>query len=75
MGVTGDDPDEVVVTEVWLSKEHHDASLELPSVREQIAHARPLLAGRFESRELDVVGGLGIDPAEVDEARAASDAP
>lgn len=65
VGVAEEDPDEIVVTEVWLTREHHDASLHLPSVQEQIARARPLLAGRFENRELRVVGGLGLDPDEV----------
>ncbi|WP_199425242.1 putative quinol monooxygenase [Actinotalea solisilvae] len=64
VGVTDEDPDEIVVTEVWLSREHHDASLRLPSVQEQIARARPMLAGRFASRELRIVGGLGVDVDE-----------
>ncbi len=54
----GDD-DEVVIFEVWESKQHHDDSLKLPHVREQIAQAMPMLTGEFSSRELTVLGGLG----------------
>ncbi|GAA0528798.1 hypothetical protein GCM10009533_30080 [Saccharopolyspora spinosporotrichia] len=35
------------VTEVWKSKEHHTASLELPEVKEAIGKAMPLLTGEF----------------------------
>ena len=55
-----DDDDLVHVTEVWRSKEHHEASLQLPSVKAAIARAMPMLTGEFTSRELDVVGGLGL---------------
>jgi quinol monooxygenase YgiN len=50
-----------VVTEVWDSKEHHDASLRLPEAKESIAAAMPMLTGEFTSRELTVAGGLGAD--------------
>lgn len=59
VGLAGDDPDTIVVTEIWESKEHHDASLRLPEAREAIAAAMPMLTGEFTSRELVVVGGLG----------------
>jgi molybdate transport system substrate-binding protein len=42
------DPNGLWITEVWDSKESHDASLSLPSVRDAIARGRPLIA-RFES--------------------------
>jgi quinol monooxygenase YgiN len=51
--------DEIVVFEVWESKQHHDDSLQLPEVREQISKAIPMLSGEFSGRELSVRGGLG----------------
>ena len=42
------DPDGIWITEIWDKKESHDASLQLPAVRETIAKARPLIAG-FET--------------------------
>jgi quinol monooxygenase YgiN len=55
-----DRPDAVWVTEVWASKEAHDTSLQLPTVKQAIAEAMPLLTGEFEHVELSVVGGLGV---------------
>jgi quinol monooxygenase YgiN len=52
--------DLIHVTEVWESKEHHAASLQLPQVKAAIAEAMPMLAGEFTSQELRVVGGLGV---------------
>ncbi|WP_030186379.1 putative quinol monooxygenase [Streptomyces sp. NRRL S-813] len=59
VGLAADDPDTIVVTEVWESKDHHDASLRLPEAREAIAAAMPMLTGEFASRELVVAGGIG----------------
>ncbi|MEU6420556.1 putative quinol monooxygenase [Streptomyces spiralis] len=59
VGLAADDPDMIVVTEVWESKDHHDASLRLPEAREAITAAMPMLTGEFTSRELVVAGGLG----------------
>jgi quinol monooxygenase YgiN len=55
----GDD-DEIVVFEVWESKQHHDDSLTLPDVRKSISKAMPMLTGEFSSREITIVGGLGF---------------
>lgn len=55
-----DDPDAVWVTEVWTSREAHQASLENPRVRELIAEARPLIAGLGDRFELLPVGGKGL---------------
>lgn len=55
-----DQPDVVLVTEVWTSREAHRASLQLPSVKAAIAEAMPLLTGEFGGQELQVVGGLGV---------------
>ncbi|NUU23780.1 MAG: antibiotic biosynthesis monooxygenase [Streptomycetaceae bacterium] len=59
VGLAADDPDTIVVTEVWESKDHHDASLRLPEAKEAIAAAMPMLTGEFTSRELTIAGGLG----------------
>jgi quinol monooxygenase YgiN len=48
------------VSEVWQSKEHHDASLQLPETRAAITRARPMLTGEFTGQETTVAGGLGL---------------
>ena len=54
------DADTIWVTEVWESKEKHDASLQLPEAKAAIAKALPMLTGEFTRQELSVVGGLGV---------------
>ncbi len=55
------DSDSVWVTEVWDSKEDHDNSLKLESVRASISQAMPLIEGQPEKgQELEMVGGKGI---------------
>lgn len=54
------DEDTIVVMEVWETKQHHEASLELPETRAAIARAMPMLTGEFTGQELKVVGGLGL---------------
>ena len=63
VAVSDADADLIHVTEVWQSREHHQASLELPGVKAAIGKAMPLLTGEFTSEELHVIGGLGL-PAE-----------
>lgn len=63
VGTSDSDKDLVWVNEVWVSKEAHDNSLQLPETKVAIAKAMPLLTGEFTSQELDIVGGLGV-PAE-----------
>jgi quinol monooxygenase YgiN len=60
VGVADDDDVTIWVSEVWLSKEHHSASLELPETRAAIGRAMPMLTGEFTGREVSVVGGLGV---------------
>jgi quinol monooxygenase YgiN len=55
-----DHPDAIYVMEVWTSKDAHHASLQLPTVKQAIAEAMPLLTGEFETTPLDVAGGLGL---------------
>jgi quinol monooxygenase YgiN len=58
-----DVPDALWVTEVWVSRDAHRASLQLPEVQAAIAKGRPLIAG-FDSRaETTVLGGIGLPRA------------
>ncbi len=52
----GEDPDTVYVMELWTSAEAHQASLQLPTVQEAIAQARPMLSGVFGGFRFEVVG-------------------
>jgi len=56
VGVDDGQPDTVFVVELWDSREAHQASLALPSVRAAIDRARPLLDGTFGGHRFDVVG-------------------
>jgi quinol monooxygenase YgiN len=56
------DADAIWVTEVWDTKDSHDASLSLPGVQAAIARARPLIAGFDSGAETEVVGGIGLGP-------------
>ncbi len=60
VGLSHTDDDAIWVSEVWRSKEHHAASLQLPEVRASIDKAMPMLTGEFTSQEMSVVGGLGL---------------
>ncbi len=60
VGCLADDPDTVVVTEVWTDQAAHDASLLEERVRTAIAQAMPLLAGPPEGISFDVLGGVGL---------------
>jgi quinol monooxygenase YgiN len=54
------DVDGIWITEAWDSRTSHEASLSLPSVKNAIAKARPLIAG-FSNRVVTTpVGGLGL---------------
>ncbi len=48
------------ITEVWDSADSHKASLQLPSVKDAIARAMPLIAGFGQHTETVPVGGVGI---------------
>ncbi|MEX2375733.1 MAG: putative quinol monooxygenase [Dehalococcoidia bacterium] len=63
VGVAEGDPDLICVSELWDSREAHDASLQLPAVREAITRAMPLLTGEFAGQEMTVRGGLGVPDA------------
>ena len=63
VSLSNTDGDTIHVTEVWQTKGHHEASLQLPEVKASIAKAMPMLTGEFTREELNVVGGLGLSPA------------
>ena len=54
------DENGIWITEVWDSKESHDASLSLPEVRKSIAAARPMIAGFSNQTITTPVGGYGL---------------
>jgi len=58
------DPDAVWITEVWVDRDSHAASLDLPTVREAIARGRSMIA-EFgpEGFETMPVGGHGLATA------------
>jgi quinol monooxygenase YgiN len=52
--------DAVWITEVWNTRESHQASLSLPAVQQAIAKGRPLIAGFSARFETAPVGGHGL---------------
>lgn len=54
------DDDALIVTEVWESQAHHQASLELPAVQAAIQKGRPLIAGMENIATTTPVGGHGM---------------
>jgi quinol monooxygenase YgiN len=60
VGASAADDVTIWTSEVWGTKEQHDASLQLPETREAIAKAMAMIAGDFTSVETEVSGGLGL---------------
>ena len=58
------DENGIWITEVWDSKESHDASLDLPEVRKAIAAARPMIIGLSNDVITTPVGGYGLPPVK-----------
>jgi len=55
------DNDSIWITEIWNSKEDHDNSLQIASVKSVISKALPILDGPpKKGQELEIIGGLGI---------------
>ncbi len=52
------DADALWVTEIWESKEAHQASLSLPAVREAIAKGRPLIASFDSGAQTRPISGV-----------------
>ena len=57
------DENGIWITEVWDSKESHDASLALPEVRKAITAARPMIAGFSNQTVTTPIGGYGLPAA------------
>jgi quinol monooxygenase YgiN len=55
-----EDPDTIWVTEAWTDREAHDASLDAPGAKDQIARAMPLIAGIDGRAEYEPLGGKGV---------------
>jgi len=54
------DESTIWITEVWESKESHDASLSLPSVTKAISAARPMISAFGNQVITTPVGGYGL---------------
>ena len=54
------DENGIWITEVWNSKESHDASLSLPEVKKSIAAARPMIAAFSNQVTTTPIGGFGV---------------
>lgn len=52
--------DVIWITEVWDTREQHEAALQLPAVQQAIARARPLIAGFEPGTVTEPVGGVGL---------------
>lgn len=55
-----DDPDTIWVTEIWETKEAHDASLGHEAVKAAIAAGRSLIAEPPYGFEIEPIGGVGV---------------
>jgi len=55
-----EDADALWITEAWETAEGHQASLQLPAVREAITRARPLIAGFDSHVATRPLGGHGL---------------
>lgn len=62
VGEDAEDESVVWVAEVWVTREAHRDSLELPHVKAAIDRARPLLVGFGQRHEYDVMGGISLQP-------------
>jgi quinol monooxygenase YgiN len=60
IGRLPDDPDAVLVYEVWTSAEAHRGSLDQPATQEAIGRGRPLIAGMSDRVEFEPAGGKGL---------------
>lgn len=54
------DANAIWITEVWDTKENHEASLKLPSVQAAIAKGRSMITGFGERFITEPVGGHGL---------------
>lgn len=54
------DDESLWITEVWENEASHEASLQLPAVRDAIARARPIIAGFEPGTVTEPVDGHGL---------------
>ncbi len=58
VAIDKNDANTVYITEIWDSKADHDASLNVPGVKELIMQAMPILSGQpMKGQELEIIGG------------------
>lgn len=50
----------IFVSEIWVDKGHHEASLDNIAVKSMIAKAKPLIKEVKRIQELDILGGKGM---------------
>ncbi|NWN89141.1 MAG: antibiotic biosynthesis monooxygenase [Micrococcaceae bacterium] len=62
VGTNDDAPDTVFIMELWESAEAHQESLQLTSVKDAIAEARPLLSGEMGGHQFTVAGSPLANP-------------
>jgi quinol monooxygenase YgiN len=55
-----EEPDAVLVTELWQDESTHGASLSIPGVRQLIQQTMPLLASAPEGTRFSPLGGKGL---------------
>lgn len=55
------EPTAMWITEVWVDREAHAASLANERVREAMLRGRPLIRGMGDAIETEPVGGHGLD--------------
>ena len=60
VSVAESEPEAVWVSEVWSTREAHDASLAREDVRALIGRGRALIAGMGERFEVVPLGGVGL---------------
>ena len=58
--VSREDAETIWVTEAWTDRAAHDASLDDPAAKDQIARAMPLIAGIENRAEFEPLGGKGV---------------
>jgi quinol monooxygenase YgiN len=58
--VNREDAETIWVTEAWMDRAAHAASLDVPEAKAQIARAMPLIAGVDNRVEFEPLGGKGL---------------
>jgi len=67
VSVSQTEPEPVLVTEVWTTKDHHDASLLAHAVKSLIQETRPLIDRSSEAIVSVPLGGKGLQTEELAE--------